>query len=411
MVTDSGGAARLISDYRPEANVVALTSSEVTFRPARAVLGRDPGEMIGPPRRWTSRSRVDQIEATLSRCATLAELVPLRIASSCARRPACRSSRRSRSPRPSRTREEIIYAADCVMVARGDLGIELPIEEVPVQKCAARAGRPIARPVDHRDADARLDGTSPRPTRAEVADVANAILDGTDAVMLSQETAIGAHPVEAIAMMAAVAGETEKAAPYERWTRARAPRPARPGVHRRAPGRSRRRASCGLDASSCRRCRAARPAWSPRTARGADPRALAGPRDGPPLRADVGRARRVDAPPRGHRGAHRRRRRRVVELGWCQPRPARRHHAGLPSGATGDDEHSSKSKTVVKRTARMPADRHGHQQRRPRRSSPAGRSRRTSRRARRRRTSLGAPPSAVASVKRARHAPSGRPRS
>ena len=118
--------------------------------------------------------------------------------------------------------EEILRAADCVMVARGDLGIELPIERVPiVQKELLRLAGWLARPSI--TATQMLDSmvTSSRPTRAEVADVANAILDGTDAVMLSQETAIGAHPVEAIAMMAAVAEQAEAVAPYEVWNASR----------------------------------------------------------------------------------------------------------------------------------------------------------------------------------------------
>src|SRR6202020_3672535 len=101
--------------------------------------------------------------------------------------------------------EEILQVADCVMVARGDLGIELPIERVPIEQknLLELAGR-LARPSI--TATQMLDSmvTSSRPTRAEVADVANAILDGTDAVLLSQETAIGEHPVGAIEMMAAV---------------------------------------------------------------------------------------------------------------------------------------------------------------------------------------------------------------
>src|SRR4029077_18711652 len=123
---------------------------------------------------------------------------------------------------------EILKAADCVMVARGDLGIELPIEQVPIvqKKLLALAGA-LARPSI--TATQMLDSMvhSSRPTRAEVADVANAILDGTDAVMLSQETAVGSYPVGAIQMMAAVARETEKVAPYQRWNDTRVRRDTR----------------------------------------------------------------------------------------------------------------------------------------------------------------------------------------
>ena len=118
--------------------------------------------------------------------------------------------------------DEILRAADCVMIARGDLGIELPIERVPiVQKELLRLAGWLARPSI--TATQMLDSmvTSSRPTRAEVADVANAILDGTDAVMLSQETAVGAYPVEAIAMMASVAEQAEAIAPYEEWNASR----------------------------------------------------------------------------------------------------------------------------------------------------------------------------------------------
>jgi pyruvate kinase len=124
--------------------------------------------------------------------------------------------------------EEIIRAADTVMVARGDLGIELPIEDVPiVQKQLLRIAGRLARPSI--TATQMLDSmvSSSRPTRAEVADVANAILDGTDAVMLSQETAIGSYPVEAVAMMAAVAERTEEVLPYREWNEDRVRRDTR----------------------------------------------------------------------------------------------------------------------------------------------------------------------------------------
>ena len=122
----------------------------------------------------------------------------------------------------------IIRVSDCLMVARGDLGIELPIEEVPiVQKQVIEGAGRLARPVI--TATQMLDSmvTSPRPTRAEVTDVANAILDGSDAVMLSQETAVGAHPVGAVRMMAAIAARTEDIAPYERWNEERVKRDSR----------------------------------------------------------------------------------------------------------------------------------------------------------------------------------------
>jgi pyruvate kinase len=124
--------------------------------------------------------------------------------------------------------EAIVEASDCVMVARGDLGIELEIEDVPLvqKRIIALAGR-RARPVI--TATQMLDSmvTSSRPTRAEVTDVFNAIIDGTDAVMLSQETAVGQHPVGAIKMMSAVAERAESVAPYEEWNEKRVERDAR----------------------------------------------------------------------------------------------------------------------------------------------------------------------------------------
>jgi pyruvate kinase len=123
---------------------------------------------------------------------------------------------------------EIIYAADCVMVARGDLGIELPIHEVPLaQKRILRFAGEMARPSI--TATQMLDSmvASSRPTRAEVTDVANAILDGTDAVMLSQESAVGQYPVESVAMLASIAESTERALPFDRWHETRVRRDAR----------------------------------------------------------------------------------------------------------------------------------------------------------------------------------------
>ena len=104
------------------------------------------------------------------------------------------------------------------MVARGDLGIELPIASVPVvQKRLLALSGQLSRPSITATQMLASMVTSPRPTRAEVSDVANAIYQGTDAVMLSEETAVGEHPVEAVRVMDRIARETEQDLPYGDW--------------------------------------------------------------------------------------------------------------------------------------------------------------------------------------------------
>jgi pyruvate kinase len=111
--------------------------------------------------------------------------------------------------------EEIVTASDAIMVARGDLGIELRIERVPLEqkRLLALAGHHSKPSITATQMLASMVHSS-RPTRAEASDVANAIFDGTDAVMLSEETAVGDYPVEAVRMVAAIALETERELPY-----------------------------------------------------------------------------------------------------------------------------------------------------------------------------------------------------
>src|SRR5918997_827404 len=236
-------------------------------------------------------------------------------------------------PQAVQRAEEIVRAADCVMVARGDLGIELRIEEVPiVQKqviaLAGALGRPSITATQMLDSMVR----SSRPTRAEVTDVANAILDGTDAVMLSQESAVGHYPIESVAMLAAVAEHTEHSAPYRDWNEKRVRRGRRAPAYTIAYSACRAAHELGLAALVC-------PTLSGRSAR-----LISAHRPTVPIFAlSPGRetVRRCGLM-WGVQAASMRRyevteeliaaaAERVVELGWCKPGDRVGVTAGLPS--------------------------------------------------------------------------------
>lgn len=216
----------LLSDGLIELRVQECTATEVITEVVTGGMLREnqginlPGVAVSAPA-MTEKDRedlifglhegVDYVAISFVRRAEDVQLVKQEIAGAGYRTPVIAKIEK---PEAVDNIESIVAVADGIMVARGDLGVEMPPEEVPlIQKliiaAANRAGIPVI------TATQMLESmiVNPRPTRAEASDVANAILDGTDAVMLSGETANGAYPVEAVTIMARIAEVTERGAP------------------------------------------------------------------------------------------------------------------------------------------------------------------------------------------------------
>jgi pyruvate kinase len=216
------GDSILIDDGRLHLEAVEVTETDVI---TKVVVGGAvsnnkginlPGVAVSVPAmsekdiadlRWALQNGVDMIALSFVRSASDIDIVHQVMDEEGKRLPVIAKLEK---PQAIDNLDEIIDAFDAFMVARGDLGVELPLEEVPlVQKKIVTAARRWAKPVIVATQMLESMISAPRPTRAEASDVANAILDGADAVMLSGETSVGDYPVLTVQTMARIVANTE----------------------------------------------------------------------------------------------------------------------------------------------------------------------------------------------------------
>jgi pyruvate kinase len=218
----SPGDTILIDDGRVALHAVEVTDTDVKTRVVvGGVLSNNkginlPGVPVSVPAmsakdiadlRWALHLRADLIALSFVRSASDVEQVRTVMDEENERVPVIAKMEK---PQAIDHIEEIVRAFDAIMVARGDLGVEMPLEDVPVlQKQMVEAARRNAKPAIVATQMLESMISSPRPTRAEASDVANAVLDGADAVMLSGETSVGAYPVESVQVMARIIESTE----------------------------------------------------------------------------------------------------------------------------------------------------------------------------------------------------------
>jgi pyruvate kinase len=230
------GDTVLVDDGRLVLEVISVDGPRVTTRVLVGGMISDnkglnlPGVAVSAPAltdkdeedlRWALRTGFDMIALSFVRSPDDAQAVHRIMDEESVRLPLLAKIEK---PQAVEHLEEIVDAFDGIMVARGDLGVELPLEQVPlVQKRAIELCREKAHPVIV--ATQMLDSmmSSPRPTRAEVSDVAYAVMDGADAVMLSGETSVGNYPIEAVSTMARIATAAEGASLHSTHTFERVP--------------------------------------------------------------------------------------------------------------------------------------------------------------------------------------------